>query len=164
MRRDSRLSRMLHVLIHMDRFGGAMTSDMIARMLDTNPVVVRRTMAGLRDAGYVRSEKGHGGGWVISRPLSEITFLDIHNALGNPSIFAVGVAVEHPECLVEQAVNAALGSSFDAAEKLLLERFASVTLADLATDVDQRWPTEPDGKWTGPGSIFEHLPQSGDTE
>ncbi|HBN49559.1 MAG TPA: transcriptional regulator, partial [Thalassospira sp.] len=106
MRRDSRLSRMLHVLIHMDRFGGAMTSDMIARMLDTNPVVVRRTMAGLRDAGYVRSEKGHGGGWVIIRPLSEITFLDIHNALGNPSIFAMGVAVEHPECLVEQAVNA----------------------------------------------------------
>ncbi|HBN49560.1 MAG TPA: transcriptional regulator, partial [Thalassospira sp.] len=62
------------------------------------------------------------------------------------------------------AVNAALGSSFDAAEKLLLERFASVTLADLAADVDQRWPTEPDGKWTGPGSIFEHLPQSGDPE
>lgn len=29
-------------------------------MLGTNPVVVRRTMAGLREAGYVKSEKGHG--------------------------------------------------------------------------------------------------------
>jgi hypothetical protein len=29
--------------------------------MDTNPVVLRRVMAGLRDQGYVQSEKGHGG-------------------------------------------------------------------------------------------------------
>ena len=68
MRQDSRLSRMLHVLIHMDRHDGALTSEVIAAMLNTNPVVIRRTMAGLRDAGYVRSEKGHGGGWRLARP------------------------------------------------------------------------------------------------
>ena len=138
MRRDSRLSRMLHVLIHMDRIDGAATSDQIAQMLGTNPVVVRRTMAGLRDDGYVHSEKGHGGGWVLTRPLSEITMLDIHRALGNPGFFAVGVAIDHPECLVEQAVNSALGSAFEAAENLLIEKFAAVTLADLADDFDQR--------------------------
>ncbi|WP_296993075.1 Rrf2 family transcriptional regulator [Thalassospira sp. UBA1131] len=138
MRRDSRLSRMLHVLIHMDRIDGAATSDQIAQMLGTNPVVVRRTMAGLRDDGYLHSEKGHGGGWVLTRPLSEITMLDIHRAIGNPAFFAVGVAVDHPECLVEQAVNSALGSAFEAAEKLLIEKFASVTLADLADEFDQR--------------------------
>ena len=71
MRNDSRLSRMLHVLIHMDKHQHASTSDMIAKMLNTNPVVVRRTMAGLREQGYVRSEKGHGGGWTLVRPLSE---------------------------------------------------------------------------------------------
>ncbi|HYE44453.1 MAG TPA: Rrf2 family transcriptional regulator, partial [Caulobacter sp.] len=62
MRKDSRLSRMLHVLLHMAQRHEPMTSDAIAQMLGTNPAVVRRTMAGLRDAGYVRSEKGHGGG------------------------------------------------------------------------------------------------------
>lgn len=138
MRRDSRLSRMLHVLIHMDRIDGAATSDRIAQMLGTNPVVVRRTMAGLRDGGYVHSEKGHGGGWVLTRPLSEITMLDIHRALGNPELFAISVAVDHPECLVEQAVNSALGSAFDAVEQLLIDKFESVTLADLADEFDQR--------------------------
>src|SRR3546814_8971721 len=69
MRNDSRLSRMLHVLLHMARHEGPMTSDEIARMLGTNAVVVRRTMAGLRDSGYVRSEKGHGGGWAIQAEL-----------------------------------------------------------------------------------------------
>lgn len=96
MRQDSRLSRMLHILIHMDRHDGAMTSDMIASMLDANPVVIRRTMAGLRDQGYVHSVKGHGGGWTLARPLGELTLLDIYRAVGEPSIFATGPAHDMP--------------------------------------------------------------------
>lgn len=139
MRRDSRLSRMLHVLIHMDRHDNLATSEVLARMLGTNPVVVRRTMAGLRDEGLVQSEKGHGGGWKLVRTLDEITFLDVHRALGSPSIFAIGLSCDHPECLVEQAVNAALGDALQDAEALLLARFGSVTLAELASDFDQRF-------------------------
>ncbi|GGY88540.1 Rrf2 family transcriptional regulator [Pseudoduganella plicata] len=123
---------MLHVLIHMDAHAGRATSDAIAHMLSTNPVVVRRTMAGLRDAGYVQSEKGHGGGWVLARPLSEISLLDIHRALGSPSVFAIGISSDHAGCLIERAVNVELGGALRQAEELLLERFGSVTLADLA--------------------------------
>jgi Rrf2 family protein len=134
MRQDSRLSRMLHVLVHMGRHDGAMTSDMIASMLDANPVVIRRTMAGLREQGYVRSEKGHGGGWTLARPLEELTLLDIYRAVGEPSVFAVGPAYDMPGCAIEQAVNATLKDVFSEAEQLLLTRFAGVTLADIADD------------------------------
>ena len=130
---------MLHVLIHMERRGEPATSEDIARMLGTNAVVVRRTMAGLRNEGYVRSEKGHGGGWVLARGLNEITLLDVHRAIGNPSVFAMGVEQENPACLVEQAVNAALADALQQAERILLERLGSVTLADLAKDVDRRF-------------------------
>lgn len=92
MQLDARLSRMLHILIHMDRLDGPMTSELAAQMLRTNPVVVRRTMAGLRDAGYVRSEKGHGGGWTLARPLDAIRILDIYRAVGEPRIFSIGPA------------------------------------------------------------------------
>jgi len=139
MQRDGRLSRMLHVLIHMDRIDGPVTSELVAKMLGTNPVVVRRTMAGLRDAGHVRSEKGHGGGWTLQRPLAEITMLDIHRAVGDPHVFAIGPAIDMPECLVEQAVNAAMGDAFRAAEALLMETLARVTLADIALDYDARF-------------------------
>lgn len=132
MRQDSRLSRMLHVLIHMGRHEGAMTSDMIAGMLDANPVVIRRTMAGLRDQGYVHSVKGHGGGWTLARPLEELTLLDIYRAVGEPSLFAVGPAYDMPGCAIENAVNATLADVFSEAEKRLMERFAGVTLADIA--------------------------------
>jgi DNA-binding IscR family transcriptional regulator len=33
----------------------------------TNPVVIRRTFAGLREAGIVAATKGHGGGWRLAR-------------------------------------------------------------------------------------------------
>lgn len=132
MRRDSRLSRMLHVLIHMGKHDGPMTSEMIAQMLDANPVVIRRTMAGLRDEGYVQSEKGHGGGWNLIRPLEGLTLLDVYRAVGEPSFFAVGPAYDMPGCLIEQSVNNTLKGVFSEAEDLLRKRLSEVTLADVA--------------------------------
>ena len=139
MRTDTRLSRMLHVLIHIARHDQPATSDTLAQMLGTNPVVVRRTMALLKEEGYVRSEKGHRGGWTLAKPLAQITLLDIHQALGSSSLFAIGLSTDHPECLVEQAVNAALTDAFDAAQALLIARLGSVTLEQLAQDFEARF-------------------------
>lgn len=130
---------MLHLLIHMGRMDGPLTSDAAAVMLGTNPVVIRRTMAGLRDAGYVRSVKGHGGGWSLTGTLEAITMLDVHRALGENRIFALGPADPAPTCLVEQAVNGSLEQAMRAAEALLLQRLGEVTLADIAADFDRRF-------------------------
>jgi DNA-binding IscR family transcriptional regulator len=134
MRRDSRMSGVLHVLLHMNEVEGPVTSEAMARAMQTNPVVIRRIMAGLRDAGFVRSEKGHGGGWTIARDLASLTLRDVYGALGAPELFAMGNRTEAPGCLVEQAVNAALISAFQEAEMLLLDRFDTVTLAQLSAD------------------------------
>lgn len=128
---DSRLSRMLHMLIHIDLHDGRATSETIAQMLGTNPVVVRRMMAGLREQGYVEAVRGPHGGWKLARDLADITVLDVHNALGSPSLFAVGLAVDHPDCPVERSVNAALGKIFDDAEARVTSRYDKITLADL---------------------------------
>ena len=136
MRTDSRLSRMLHVLLHMARHDQPFTSEQIAKMLATNPVVVRRTMAGLRDAGYVQSEKGHGGGWMLARDLREVTLLDIHQAVGGPRLFAIGHLRDNPKCAVERVVNQSLNQALGQAEALLLERLDAITLAELATNFD----------------------------
>ena len=138
MRPDSRLSRMLHALIHMDRLEGAATSETLAIMLSTNAVVVRRTMAGLRQQGLVRSEKGHGGGWVLARPLDTISLLDIYTALGEPRLFAIGPSEDNPSCLVEQAVNSTLEHSLAEARTVLLSRLAAVSLGDLARQFEEK--------------------------
>ncbi|MDR3443799.1 MULTISPECIES: Rrf2 family transcriptional regulator [unclassified Dyella] len=138
MKSDSRLSSVLHALLHMAEQDQPMTSDSLANCLGTNPVVVRRTMGLLRDAGLVTSDRGHAGGWRIAADLSRVTLLHLHEALGEPAIFAIGNRNERPECLVEQAVNAALADAISEAEAVLLERFAHITLADLATDFARR--------------------------
>jgi DNA-binding IscR family transcriptional regulator len=117
---------------------GPLTSEMLAKPLGTNPVVIRRIMAGLRDEGYVQSEKGHGGGWTLACDLSKVTLRDIYTALGSPSVLAMGNRTETAGCLVEQAVNAALGPALHDAEALLLARLGEVTLAMLSADVHER--------------------------
>jgi DNA-binding IscR family transcriptional regulator len=114
------------------------TSEVLAKAIDTNPVVVRRIMAGLRDQGYVRSEKGHGGGWTLACDLSKVTMRDIYTALGSPVLLAMSNRAETPGCLVEQAVNSALNQAFEDAEALLLARLGQVTLAMLSADLHDR--------------------------
>jgi Rrf2 family protein len=138
MKGDNRLSRMLHVLIHLGQQEGPATSELMAQMLNTNPVVVRRTMAGLREKGFVRAERGHGGGWSLARPLRDITLLDVYRAIDEPAIFALGMAEDTPRCLVEQAVNAALENELREAREKLLKRFEGITLATLTEDFERR--------------------------
>ena len=125
MRRDSRLSGVLHVLLHLAEHRGPVTSEVLAKAMHTNPVVLRRVMAGLRDQGFVRSEKGHGGGWTLARDLSEITLRDIYAALGSPLLFAIGNRTEAPDCLVELAVNAALNSDLAAMPRRCCSRVSA---------------------------------------
>jgi len=138
MKGDNRLSRMLHVLIHLGQQDTPATSERMAQMLNTNPVVVRRTMAGLRDKGFVRADRGHGGGWTLTHPLDQITLLDVYKAIDEPAIFALGMAEDTPRCLVEQAVNAALEGELRSARELLLKRFEGITLATLTKDFEKR--------------------------
>lgn len=138
MKRDTRLSGILHVLLHMAEHDGPLTSETLALAMQTNPVVIRRILAGLRDQGLVQSEKGHGGGWRLACDLGAVTLRDIHHAIGAPDLLALGNRTEAPGCLVEQAVNAALGEAFAAAESLLLARLGDVSLAALSADFHAR--------------------------
>ena len=152
MRRDSKLSSILHLLLHMAHSKRPLTSEALAGFLQTNPVLVRRTLAGLRERGYVASEKGHGGGWVVTADLRAVTLRDIYDSVGAPTVFAMGNRVEAPGCLVERVVNAALTDAFDEAEALLIGRFAGITLADLSDRFNMQY-TQHQGEHIG------HLPE-----
>lgn len=118
----------------MAEIDGPVTSDRLAAVMQTNPVVVRRLMGTMREAGFVTSEKGHGGGWSLACDFAHVTLRDIYVALGSPEMFSMGNRSEAPTCLVEQAVNAALASTFRDAEALVLSRLGEVTLERLSAD------------------------------
>lgn len=158
MNRDSRLSSALHALLHMAQHEtGPVTSEELGRCLGANPVVVRRVMGMLRDAGLVTAARGPAGGWRIAADLSAVTLRQLHDALGEPSIFAIGNRHDAPGCLVEQSVNAALDGALGAAAAALMARLSEVTLADLAADVARRQA----GRQAGPPSGSPSGPPSG---
>jgi Rrf2 family protein len=135
MKRNSRLSVALHVLLHMaGRQNGAMTSEELATCAGTHAVVIRRTFAGLRKAGIVSSLKGHGGGWRLERPLSEITLYEVQHAI-EEKVAPVAGPASGATCLIEQVVLGALDATIAEANRLIDTRLANVTLEQLFNDV-----------------------------
>jgi len=65
----------------------------------------------------------------ITCDLAKVTLRDIYKAVGAPPFFAIGNRSEKSACLVEQSVNAALGSAFMDAEALL-HQLGDVTRVD----------------------------------
>ena len=154
MKRDSRLSIVLHTLLHMADAGAPLTSELLAERMGTHPVFVRRTLGGLRRAGIVQSERGRGGGWTFVRALADVTLADVYEALGEPTILAMGNRTENPGCVVEQAVNRATGALFSLLEEGLREGLRRTTLADLARDTR--------GRLTGGGAGTAKVPATGE--
>lgn len=134
MKRNSRLSSVLHILVHMaSGRDEAMTSEHLAGFVHTNAVVIRRAFAGLREAGIVTSARGHGGGWQLARAPEKISLAEICAALGE-SLLPFGTEPEAPGCLVEQAVIGALEEFRREAETLLAGKLSLVSLADIAAN------------------------------
>ncbi|MDL2410680.1 Rrf2 family transcriptional regulator [Rhizobium calliandrae] len=132
MKSDGRLARMLHVLVHMGLLGGRETSERIAQMLNTNPVVVRRTLGALRKHGIVESEGGRGGGWKLTRSLAQITVLDVQKALLEGQMLPAPLSSDHPNCPVERASNAVLEHAHKLAEAELEKAYMATTLEHIA--------------------------------
>lgn len=135
MAQDTRLARLLHVLIHMHLRDGTTTSETIAQMLHTNAVVVRRTMASLRDAGLVTSTGGRGGGWELACDLNRVTARHVYDAIAHTTAFAIGSADDNPSCPVEKAVNRLIESALQDAEAALLRTLGARPLTALVHGV-----------------------------
>ena len=136
--KSRRLSLALHALVHMaSQPDLARTSEDLARCAETNPVVIRRTLAGLRDAGFVRSVAGPGGGWTLARGADAISLGEVCSALGERLLHSVDLA-PRAGCRVQAAATDVLGGFMDQAESLLLEQLNGVSIAAFAAQVYSR--------------------------
>lgn len=134
MKRDSKLSLALHALGHMANTPNKVQrSDELALIGPTNPVVVRRVLGLLRDAGLVISAKGHDGGWRLARDPGSITVAEVYLALAEPFFARPGKGPENPpHCAIERALQSTMQTALVRAEAALTTELARVCIADLA--------------------------------
>lgn len=131
MKRNSRLSLALHTLSHMagdpDRLR---TSSDIAEHAGTNPVVVRRVLGKLREAGLLTSEKGHAGGWRLARLPRDISLADVYLALDERMV-AADESSEVSACSVEHALHKKVSGVLEEIEESLVKRLAETSIAQV---------------------------------
>jgi DNA-binding IscR family transcriptional regulator len=130
------MSLAVHVLtwIAFDRRGtddGVGTSQRIAASVNTNPVVIRRSLIELRNAGLVESSRSRG--WSLPRAASEIALHDVYRAAGG-DVFAMHASPPDHKCTVGQRIQPVLSRAYRQATTALCESLAQTTIADILRD------------------------------
>jgi Rrf2 family protein len=111
------------------------TSEQIAASANTNPVVIRRLLGELRRAGLVRSRRGVGAGWTLTRDLESMTLLDVYEAVEPGPLFGMHRATPDQECVVGYGIQPAMQGIYEGIEQTLRRELARVTLEDVLREV-----------------------------
>jgi Rrf2 family protein len=110
--------------------GEPMTGERVARTQDLPVRFVENTLAELRRAGMVQSQRGRDGGYRLARPPDQIAVADVIRVLEGPLAEVNGV---RPEATTHTGAATHLRDVWVATRAALRMVLESVTLADIAT-------------------------------
>ncbi len=137
---SSRFTLAVHILLCIDTFNSdyKVTSDFLAGSTNVNPVVVRKILGQLKSAGLVEVARGTGGA-AISKPLKEITFLDIYNAVECVDKGELFHFHENPNpaCPVGRNIHAVLDEKLERVQRAMEKELRSITLDDVKNDIEK---------------------------
>jgi len=108
-----------------------MTSDQVAASVNTNPVIIRRSLGDLRRAGIVEVRHGTDAGWTLARPAEEIRLLDVYDAVAPEPLFAMHHTEPNLECPVGFGIRPALGHVYEGVEGAVRHELAGTSIADV---------------------------------
>ncbi|MCP2167206.1 Rrf2 family transcriptional regulator [Goodfellowiella coeruleoviolacea] len=133
---NSRLTVAVHVLTWMALARGRgrelVTSDQIATSVNTNPVVIRRTLGQLRAAGLVAVQHGTGAGWRLARAPEELTLLQVHDAVERDQpLFGLHANTPNLDCPVGRGIRPALTQVYDQVADSMKRELARTSIADV---------------------------------
>ena len=138
---SSRFTIAVHIFACIDTFGRdhKITSEFLASSVNVNPVIIRNILSQLKKAGLVQVQRGSGG-TTISKPMDQITFYDIYQAVdsieqGNLFHFHEN---PNPNCPVGRNIHAVLDPRLDQVQKAMEKELKSITLADIKKDLQKQ--------------------------
>ncbi len=130
---NSRLTIAIHALAWMalarDRGTDLMTSDEVAASVNTNPVIVRRSLGDLHRAGLVNVRRGAGAGWSLAHSPSEISLFDVYEAVEHRPLFALHHTEPNLQCPVGYGIRPALDEIYGGIDASLRRELARTTIA-----------------------------------
>lgn len=129
---NSRFAVAVHVLSLMAWSGEEpLKSEQVAESVNTNPVVIRRILLELAEAGLVVSQTGSLGGSRLAGDPAETTLLDIYRALECGGVFSLHRQPPSRDCPVGVNIETVLGEvllEVDSAVERVLQK---ITIKDV---------------------------------
>ena len=137
---SSRFTVALHIFACVDTFKGEykITSDFLASSINTNPVIIRNILTKLKNAGLITVARGTGG-ITLTRPLSDISFYDVYQAIEpveNGELFHFHEA-PNPNCPVGKNIHGLLDGKLKSIQSAMENEMKKYTLSDLHTGMQE---------------------------
>jgi transcriptional regulator, Rrf2 family len=131
---SSRFTIALHIFTCVETFKNdyKITSDFLAGSINTNPVIIRKILTQLKNAGLITVARGTGG-ISPTRPLKEISFYDVYQAIEpveNGDLFNFHSS-PNPQCPVGKNIHALLDGKLKAIQLAMENEMKKYTLDDL---------------------------------
>ena len=131
---SSRFTVALHIFTCVEVFKDdyKVTSDFLAGSINTNPVIIRKILTQLKTAGLIEVARGTGG-ITITKPLNEITFYDVYEAIEpieNGDLFHFHEN-PNPECPVGRNIHALLDRKLQAIQSAMEDEMKRYNVEDL---------------------------------
>jgi len=128
---NQQFSVSVHILVILAAHPNSqLTSETIAESVNTNPVVIRRIMAHLRQHGLVDSRPGACGGWHLLHDPANISLRDVYHAIHHENILSMHQH-PNPDCPIGGHIRESLGPVFNEANVALESALGQFTIAGM---------------------------------
>ena len=117
--------------------------DFLAGSINVNPVIIRNVLQQLKAAGLVTVKRGSGGASIV-KPLNEITFLDVFNAvesIENGELFHFHDN-PNPNCPVGRNIHKSLDDKLNLIQEAMEKQMQQITIEDVVKDTQKYINTE----------------------
>lgn len=126
---NSQFSMAVHILALLAEAGDDnLKSDQIARSVNTNPVVIRRVLGQLNNAGLVVSQTGAFGGTKLAKPPDSISLREIYRAVPCGEVFALHGRAPDQDCPVGRNIEAVLCELQKEIDRSVAEKLGELSL------------------------------------
>ncbi|WP_374463371.1 Rrf2 family transcriptional regulator [Chryseobacterium sp.] len=108
-----------------------LTSDWMAGSINVNPVVVRKEISVLREAGLIISRQGKEGGSQLAKNADMITISEIYKAVKNTEVLGKKNQNPNPACSVGKEINIHLNTLFEETDHLVINFLGDKSLQEF---------------------------------
>ena len=134
MNTSSRFIVAVHLLAVM-AVRGKVKSGNMAWSVNTNPVVIRRILSALRDAGLVHSQTGPHGGSTLARPADQITLTDVYDAVEPGPLFHLMYSNPAAACPIGSNIEDCMSAVFEETKSAVRDTLSTRNIAEIADNI-----------------------------